>query len=35
MLLNIKNLHVSVGGKEILKGLNLGVNEGIEIIFPK
>ena len=28
MLLNIKNLHVSVGGKEILKGLNLGVNEG-------
>ena len=28
MLLNIKNLHVSIGGKEILKGLNLGVNEG-------
>ena len=28
MLLNIKNLHVSVAGKEILKGLNLGVNEG-------
>ncbi|MCQ2305459.1 MAG: Fe-S cluster assembly ATPase SufC [Bacteroidales bacterium] len=27
-MLNIKNLHVSVGGKEILKGLNLGVNEG-------
>ncbi len=28
MLLNIKNLHVSIGGKEILKGLNFGVNEG-------
>ena len=28
MLFNIKNLHVSVAGKEILKGLNLGVNEG-------
>jgi Fe-S cluster assembly ATP-binding protein len=28
MLLNIKNLHVSIGGKEILKGFNLGVNEG-------
>ena len=28
MLLNIKNLHVSVAGKEILKGLNLGGNEG-------
>ncbi len=28
MLLNIKNLHVSIGGKEILKGLNLGVNAG-------
>lgn len=28
MLLNIKNLHVSIGGKEILKGLNLGVNKG-------
>ena len=27
MLLNIKNLHVSIGGKEILKGFNLGVNE--------
>lgn len=28
MLLNIKDLHVSIDGKEILKGLNLGVNEG-------
>lgn len=28
MLLNIKNLHVSVEGKEIIKGLNLGVNYG-------
>ncbi len=28
MLLNIKNLHVSINGKEILKGLNLGVNYG-------
>lgn len=28
MLLNIKNLHVSIGGKEIIKGLNLGVNSG-------
>lgn len=28
MLLNIKDLHVSIGDKEILKGLNLGVNEG-------
>ena len=28
MLLEIKNLHVSVGGKEILKGFNLSVNEG-------
>ena len=28
MLFNIKNLHVSVAGKEILKGLNLGGNEG-------
>ncbi|MCF6170011.1 MAG: Fe-S cluster assembly ATPase SufC [Bacteroidales bacterium] len=28
MLLNIKNLHVSINGKEILKGLNLGVNKG-------
>lgn len=28
MLLNIKNLHVSIDGKEIIKGLNLGVNKG-------
>jgi len=28
MLLNIKDLHVSIDGKEILRGLNLGVNEG-------
>lgn len=28
MLLNIKNLHVSIGDKEILKGLNLSVNKG-------
>lgn len=28
MLFDIKNLHVSVGGKEILKGFNLSVNEG-------
>ncbi|MBS4062165.1 MAG: Fe-S cluster assembly ATPase SufC [Bacteroidetes bacterium] len=28
MLLNIKNLHVSIDGKEIIKGLNLGVNSG-------
>ena len=28
MLFEIKNLHVSVGGKEILKGFNLRVNEG-------
>ena len=28
MLFEIKNLHVSVGGKEILKGFNLNVNEG-------
>ena len=28
MLLNIKDLHVSIDGKEILKGLNLGVNNG-------
>ena len=27
MLFEIKNLHVSVGGKEILKGFNLSVNE--------
>ncbi|HQO50878.1 MAG TPA: ATP-binding cassette domain-containing protein, partial [Bacteroidales bacterium] len=28
MLLNIKNLHVEIDGKEIIKGLNLGVNKG-------
>ena len=28
MLLNIKDLHVSIAGKEILKGFNLGVNDG-------
>ena len=28
MLFEIKNLHGSVGGKEILKGFNLSVNEG-------
>ena len=28
MLFEIKNLHVSVAGKEILKGFNLSVNEG-------
>ena len=28
MLLNIKNLHVAINGKEILKGLNLQVNKG-------
>ncbi len=28
MLLNIRNLHVSIEGKEIVKGLNLGVNNG-------
>ncbi len=28
MLLNIKNLHVAIDGKEIIKGLNFGVNEG-------
>lgn len=28
MLLNIKDLHVSINGKEILKGFNLGVNYG-------
>jgi len=28
MLLNIKDLHVSIDGKEILKGFNLGVNQG-------
>ena len=28
MLLNIKNLHASINGKEILKGINLKVNNG-------
>jgi Fe-S cluster assembly ATP-binding protein len=28
MLLNIKNLHASINGKEILKGVNLEVNKG-------
>ncbi len=28
MLLEIKNLHASVEGKEILRGINLTVNEG-------
>ena len=28
MLLNIKDLHVSIGGKEIISGLNLGINYG-------
>jgi len=28
MLLNIKNLHVAINGKEIIKGFNLGVNYG-------
>ena len=28
MLLEIKNLHAGIGGKEILKGLNLKVNKG-------
>ena len=28
MLINIKNLHVSIQGKEIIKGLNLSVNKG-------
>ncbi len=28
MLLNIKNLHVAIDGKEIIKGLNLSVNQG-------
>ncbi|MBS4057928.1 MAG: Fe-S cluster assembly ATPase SufC [Bacteroidales bacterium] len=28
MLLNIKNLHVAINGKEIIRGLNLGVNKG-------
>ncbi len=28
MLLNIKNLHVSIAGKEIIRGLNFSVNKG-------
>jgi len=28
MLLNIKNLHVSINNKEIIRGLNLGINYG-------
>ena len=28
MLLNIKDLHVAIDGKEIIKGLNFGVNKG-------
>jgi ABC-type molybdenum transport system ATPase subunit/photorepair protein PhrA len=28
MLLSIKNLHASINGKEILKGINLEVNKG-------
>ena len=28
MLLSIKNLHASINGKEILKGVNLEVNKG-------
>lgn len=28
MLLNIKDLHVSINGKEIIRGLNLGINHG-------
>lgn len=28
MLLNIKDLHVSINGKEIIKGFNLGINNG-------
>lgn len=28
MLLNIKNLHANINGKEILKGINLSVNRG-------
>ncbi len=28
MLLNIKDLHVSIGGNEILKGINLSINRG-------
>ena len=27
-LLEIKDLHASIGGKEILKGVNLVINEG-------
>jgi len=27
-MLDIKNLHASVDGKEILKGLNLSINPG-------
>ena len=27
-LLEIKNLHVSINGKEILKGVNLTINKG-------
>ena len=28
ILLEIKDLHASIAGKEILKGVNLGMNEG-------
>ncbi len=28
MMLSIKDLHASIGGKEILKGVNLSINEG-------
>jgi len=28
MLLEIKDLHANVAGKEILKGINLSINEG-------
>src|SRR5664279_626749 len=28
MLLEIKNLHASIDGKEILRGINLSINEG-------
>ena len=28
MLLSIKNLHASINGKEILKGIDLAVNQG-------
>ncbi|MDR3665325.1 MAG: Fe-S cluster assembly ATPase SufC, partial [Ignavibacteriaceae bacterium] len=28
MLLEIKDLHASIEGKEILKGINLSINEG-------